>query len=172
MKKMNRIQLALVTMGIVAAPVMFAATDTATTTLAVTVAPEASITVNTSPTLSKGGTEFEAYTGNTTFTYMVRTLQSGGSGSVTAQVTTEFSGTGAPTTADVSYVAATTGVGTANGTPTVASASAGTNIITFGADAHSSDSGDSATISWTLADRPTYKTGTYSTIVTLTITAI
>jgi hypothetical protein len=132
MKKMNRIQLALVTMGIVAAPVMFAATDTATTTLAVTVAPEASITVNTSPTLSKGGTEFEAYTGNTTFTYMVRTLQSGGSGSVTAQVTTEFSGTGAPTTADVSYVAATTGVGTANGTPTVASASAGTNIITFG----------------------------------------
>lgn len=171
MNSLKQIKFALAMLGLAAAPAMFAATDTATTTLGVTVAAEASITVTASPTLAKGGTEFEAYTGNTTFTYKVRTAQTSGTGSVTAQVTTEFSGTGAPTTADVSYTAATTGVGTANGSSTTASASAGTNVLSFGADAHSSDSGDSATISWSLADRPTYKTGTYSTTVTLTMSA-
>src|SRR5260370_15679878 len=102
---------------------------------------------------------------------MVRTLTSGGSGSVTALVTTAFSGAGAPTTADLSHVASNVGVGTANSTSTTASASTATNILTFGVDAHSSDSGDSGTIGWTLADRPTYKTGTYTTVVTLTISA-
>ncbi|HUQ94018.1 MAG TPA: hypothetical protein VM120_20225 [Bryobacteraceae bacterium] len=171
MNSLKQIKFALAMLGLAAAPAMFGATDTATTTLSVTVAAEASITVTASPTLSKGGTEFEAYTGNTTFTYKVRTSPTTGTGSVTAQVTTEFTGTGAPTTADVSYTAATTGVGTANGSSTTASASAGTNVLSFGADAHSNDAGDSATISWSLADRPTYKTGTYSTTVTLTMSA-
>ena len=169
--KISWVKIALATLGLAAAPLMFAATDTATTTLGVTVGAEATIAVTASPTLAKGTTEFESYTGNTTFTYRVRTTQSTGSGTVTSLVTTEFSAGSGITTADLSHVASTSGVGTANTSSTTASASSATNILTFGADAHSSDTNDSATISWTLADRPAYKTGAYSTIVTLTISA-
>ncbi len=154
-----------------AVPSLFGATDAATTTLSVTVAPEATITVTSSPTLSKGGTEFESYTGDTQITYRVRTLASGGSGSITALVTTPFAGASNITTADLSHVASTSGVGTANGSATTASESAATTLLTFGADAHSSDTDDSATISWTLVDRPAYVTGSYTTVVTLTISA-
>lgn len=167
---MKRLNFAVTLLGLAAAPALFAATDSDTTTLSVTVAAEASISVTASPTLSKGGTEFEAYTGNTTFNYRVRTTQTTGSGSVTALVTTEFSGTGAPTTADLSYTAATAGVGSGVSS-TTASAATATSVLTFGADAHSNDSGDVGTVSWTLADRPAYKTGGYSTVVTLTMSA-
>ena len=162
---------AIFVLSLAAMPV-FAVTDSATSTLGVNVSAEATITVNSSPTLSKGGTEFESYTGNTTFTYKVRTTDAEGSGSVTALVTTEFEVGSAITTADLSHVVSGAGVGTKNSDPTVASASSATNIMTFGTNAHSGDSGDSATIAWTLADRPTYKTGSYSTVVTLTITSL
>jgi len=163
---------AIPALALMAMPSLFAVTDSATTTLSVTVAPEATIAVTSSPTLAKGGTEFESYTGNTTFTYRVRTTESGGAGSITALVTTEFAAGSGITTADLSHVASTSGVGTANGSSTTASASSATSLVTFGADAHSSDSNDSATINWTLVDRPAYKTGSFSTVVTLTISAL
>ncbi len=156
---------------LMATPAMFAATDSDTTTLSVNVAPEATIAVTSNPTLTKAGTEFQAYTGNTTLTYRVRTSEGAGSGSITALVTTEFAGASGITTADLAHVVSTAGVGTANESSTTASASVATSIITFGADAHSSDSNDSATINWTLADRPAYVTGSYTTVVTLTISA-
>ena len=133
--KTNWIKTGLATLGLFMAPVVFAATDTATTTLGVTVSPEASITVTASPTLAKGGTKFESYTGTTTYTYKVRTTQTTGAGSVTAQVTTAFAAASGITTADLSHVASTAGVGTANTTSTTASASVATNLLTFGADA-------------------------------------
>ena len=154
------------------APVVFAeATDSDTTTLSVTVAAESTITVTVSPTLAKGTTEFESYTGSTTFTYRIRTTESSGAGTVTALVTTPFDAASNIKTADLTHVVAKVGgaVGTANTNSTTASEQTATNILTFGAGAHSSDSNDSATINWTLADRPAYKTGTYSATVTLTI---
>src|SRR5258707_5513882 len=103
-------RLALVALGLAAVPSMFAVNDTATTTLGVTVSPEATIAVTASPTLAKGTTEFESYTGNTTFTYRVRTNETGGGGSITALVTTEFLAASNITTADLSHVASTSGV--------------------------------------------------------------
>jgi hypothetical protein len=165
--KMNCMKVALVTLGLAAMPSLFAQT-TNNTTLTVTVAPEASITVASSPTLTNSGL-FSSYVGTTTFTYFVRTTTSG---SVTAEVTTAFSGTGSPTTADLSEVASNSGlVGTANTTSTPQSITAAVGVLTFGANASSHDTGDTGTINWTLADRPAYKTGTYSTVVTLTISA-
>ena len=172
MKMFNKIRVAAATLGLAFAPSMFAVTDSATTTLGVNVGEEATITVTASPTLAKGGTEFEAYTGNTTFTYKVRTTQTTGSGTVTARVTTAFAVGSGITTADLSHVASTGGVGSPNTTPTVADEVTATNILTFGADAHSADGADTGTIAWTLADRPAYKIGSYSTVVTLTIAAL
>jgi hypothetical protein len=173
MKNMSKnwLRVSLTALTLSSATALFAASDSATTTLGVTVAAEATITVTANPTLAKGTTEFESYTGNTTFNYRVRTTQGSGVGSVTALVTTAFEGASGITTADLSHVASNSGVGTANGTSTTASTEAATSILTFGADAHSSDTNDSATINWTLVDRPAYKTGSYSTVVTLTISA-
>src|SRR5689334_7468800 len=98
---------ALGALGLMVIPSVFAATDSATTTLSVTVAPEATISVTSSPTLTKGTTEFESFTGNTTITYRVRTTETGGSGSITALVTTEFAAASNITTADLSHVAST-----------------------------------------------------------------
>jgi hypothetical protein len=53
-----------------------------------------------------------------------------------------------------------------NGT---ASTSAATNVATFGTDAHSSISGNSASVAWSLTNDPTYQTGPYTATVTFTI---
>src|SRR5947209_18766078 len=68
-------------------------TSTGTTTLNVTVAAEAGLTVNTgSTTLASSGTNFSNYTTAvpTSLTYYVRTTQAGGTGSITAKVTNDL----------------------------------------------------------------------------------
>jgi hypothetical protein len=164
---MKRLLLAITALAI--APAAFAqATDTGTSTLSVTVAPEASFSAAfTGTTLSKSGTKFEAYTGTTNFTFKIRTTQSGGSGSVTLAVT-NFS-TGGPALNDLTYTC-TAAVGTAcSGTVTATNPAA--TVIDFGADAHSADAGSSGSISWSLVDRTTVKTGDYSSTATFTISA-
>jgi hypothetical protein len=152
---------------------------TGPTTVSVTVGPEASLTVNSTTTLATTGTVFNNYTGTTTATYLIRTTQSGGSGSITLKVTTDFtpangpSVTTPPTSGD--KLAYTCG-GAAPATPCTgsqtASTSASTPVVTFGADAHAtSASGSTATAAWTLTNDPVYKTGTYQATVTFTISA-
>jgi hypothetical protein len=168
--QMNWMKVALFGLTLAAVPSLFGQT-TGTTTLGVTIAPEANITSISNPTLTHTGTTFASFTGDTTFTYFVRTTESGGSGSVTAKVTTPFDEASGITTADLSEVASKVGAGSANTTSHTASESAAVNVLTFAGGDHSADSGDVGTISWTLADRPAYKTGGYSAIVTLTISA-
>jgi hypothetical protein len=168
--KMNWMKLAMVTLGLAAVPSMFAQTI-GTTTLGVTIAPEANITTISNPTLTNTGSTFNSFTGSTTFTYYVRTTTTSGSGTVTAEVTTPFAAGSNIPTANLSQVVSTTGVGTANTTPTAQSTSGAINVLTFGAGVNSSNTGDAGTISWTLLDKPSYATGTYSTVVTLTISA-
>src|SRR5215468_3471522 len=69
---------------------------TGTTTLQVAVASEAAIRVDTATTsLSSGGT-FASFSGSTAYTYKIRTTKVGGSGSVTVQITSDFSPAGGP----------------------------------------------------------------------------
>src|SRR5437899_8088411 len=68
-----------------------------TTTLSVNVAAEASISIGTSTTtLSSTPGLFADYTGTTNFTYKIRTTQSGGTGAVNVQITSDFAGAGGP----------------------------------------------------------------------------
>ena len=121
--------------------------------------------------MTKGGSNWQSWTGTTAFTYTARTTTSGGTGSITATVSsgTFFSGSGI-TYADLTYTTTRSGsVGTAVGSSTAVATTA-TNIVSaFGADAHTADGGDTGTIGWTLADRATYKTGQTTAVVTLTI---
>jgi hypothetical protein len=152
---------------------------TGPTTVSVTVGPEASLTVNSTTTLTTTGSVFNNFTGTTTATYLIRTTQSGGSGTITLKVTTDFSPANGPSVATpptagdaLKYTCGGASPATpCTGTQT-ASTSTSTPLVTFGADAHTTTtSGSTATASWTLTNDPVYKTGTYTATVTFTIAA-
>jgi hypothetical protein len=161
-----------VAIGVLAlAPAAFSqSTDTGTSTLSVAVGPEASFSSNTATTTFSGDTKFGAKTGSTNFSYKIRTSQSTGTGSVTVLVTAF--GADGPALADLTYgctvESPATGCGASGQT---VSTSSGTNVASFGADAHSTDAGDAGSLTWTLVDRTSVKTGTYTSTATFTVSA-
>jgi len=154
---------------------------TGTTTVSVTVVAEAALTVtNGTTTLASAGTNFTNYTGSTGLTYYVRTTQSGGSGSLTLKVTSDFSPANGPSVANppstgdkLAYTCSVSGAGTDCTGSVTSSTSTGTSVVTFGANAHTVTfpGGDTATTAWTLTNDPKYYTGSYSATVTYTISA-
>ena len=151
-----------------------------TTTLSVAVNAEASLTVTTGTTdLTTTGTNFTVpFTGTTAFTYQIRTTKSGGSGAITAKVTTDFGPAGGPSvgtppsTGDALTYSCTVSspASSCTGSPT-ASTTTGTSVATFGSDARSTKAGNSGSVAWSLTDDPVYATGTYTAVVTFTISA-
>jgi len=165
--KRNR-SLALATTALAIAAISFGADIS---TLGVSVGPEASFTaVDATTSMTKADTAFGAYTGTTNFTYKIRTTQSGGSGSITV-IVTSFSGTGGPAIADLAYTCTAPASGSPCASSTAASTSTASSVVSFGADAHSADTGDTGATVWTLADQPQIKTGTYTSTATYTISA-
>ena len=169
--------LAVAILAAVSAQAQFAGTGT--TSVSVTVAAEASIQVNTATTtLTNVGTIFAAYTGTTSLTYKMRTTKVGGSGTITLQVTSDFSPangpsvTTPPTAGDaLAYTCTVAAPGTACVGSVNSSTAAATSVATFGTDAHSAAAGNAGSVAWTLSDDPTYKTGAYSATVTFTVSA-
>jgi len=155
--------------------------STGTTTVTVTVGAEAALNItNSSTPLTSTGTNFSNFTGSTGLTYFVRTTQSGGSGSITLKVTTDFSPANGPSVTTppsagdkLAYTCTLTGAGTACSGSQTSSTTTSTSVATFGADAHTVTfpGGDTATTAWTLTNDPKYKTGSYSATVTFTISA-
>jgi len=154
---------------------------TGTTTLSLTVAAEASLRIDTTTTtLATSGSLFNNdYTGTTNYTYKIRTTKSGGSGAITLKVTSDFSpspggpSVGAPaSTGDaLTYTCSITSPGTACTGSLTASTTAGTSVSTFGADAKSALGGNTGSVGWNLTNDPQYSTGTYTAVVTFTISA-
>jgi hypothetical protein len=150
-------------------------TSQGTTTLSLTVSTEASLTINTATTaLSTATTVFDNYTGATSFTYKIRTQKVGGSGTLTALLTTPF-GAGGPVlgagSTDLQFTCSVTGPGTGcSSAQKVNTADAGT-VATFGTDAHSARAGNSGSVSWVLVNDPAYETGTHTAVVTFTLSA-
>jgi hypothetical protein len=152
-----------------------------TTSLAVNVGAEAAIVVDTTPQFISSGI-FGNYTGTTGLTYYVRTKTGG---SVTVEITTDFSSGGAnggpsvalpPDPADLltytcTAVAASAGTTTACSSAMTASTVGATNVLTFGANTQSAKGGTGATTSWTLVNDPNYKAGLYTAVATYTISA-
>jgi hypothetical protein len=147
-----------------------------TTTVSVTVGTMAGLTVNTSTTsLTGSGSNF---TGSTNLTYYIRTSATGGSGTITMKVTSDFSPTGGPSVASppsagdaLTYTCTVASPGTACTGSQTASTTAITPLATFGANVHTTSSGSTASANWSLANDPAYKTGTYNATITFTISA-
>lgn len=162
---------------LIAATTASAQSNTGNTTLRVGVAAEAALVVNTATTnLTASGTVFNDFTGATSFTYKVRTTKSGGSGTVTASIATDFAGAAGNTgprvaNNDLTYTSGTTGVGSGHATAVTAQVGTATNVLTFGANARSTKPGDSGSVNWTLINDPQFETDTYTTTVVLTISA-
>jgi hypothetical protein len=151
-----------------------------TSTLSVTIGPEAAIVINTSSsTLATNGNAFASdFIGATSYTYKIRTSKTGGTGNIGVQVTSDFSpGSGPsvaspPTAGDtLSYTCAATAPATACTGSQTASTTASTPVATFGADAHSAKGGNIGSVNWDLTNDPKYGTGTYTATVTFTISA-
>jgi hypothetical protein len=170
-RTLGRLLLAVLLLAGLGAFSAFGQSATGTTTLSVSVGPEASLVIDTATTnLTTTGTVFADYTGTTNFTYKVRTTQGSGTASITVLLT-EFAGSGGPTVANLTYLS--TPISPATGvTSTAASKASATTVASFTADMHSATSGTSGnTVSWTLANDPAYKTGTYSATATFSISA-
>jgi hypothetical protein len=156
-----------------------AGSPTGTTTVSVTIGPQAGLTItNSSTPLSAGGSNFSQFTGSTGLTYFVRTTTTGGGGSITLKVTSDFSPSGGPSVANppvagdaLTYICTVASPGTACTGAQTASTSSQTNLASFGTNVHTGSAGSTASIGWTLANDPNYKTGTYSATVTFTISA-
>jgi len=154
-------------------------TPTGTTTVSVTIGPQAGLTItNSSTSLTAGGSNFSLFSGTTALNYFVRTNATGGSGSITMKVTSDFSPTGGPSVASplspadaLTYTCTVASPGTACSGTQTASTSSQTILATFGADAHTSTGGSTASANWSLANDAKYKTGTYTSTVTFTISA-
>lgn len=140
---------------------------TATGTLTVNVVAEASIAVSSSPTLTETTANFGApYTGNTTFSYKIRTSSGGTGGSITVKISTDFSPTGGPSVAspptagDALTYSCTVASGTACTAGTTASTTSATSVATFTKGQHSTAiAGDAGTVSWSLTNDPAYAVG-------------
>jgi len=171
----------LATLAALLVPCAFAqlGTTAPTSTVSVTVGPEAGLTINTADApLTTAGTNFSDYTGTTNFTYFIRTTQSGGTGNITLQVTGDFAPSGGPSVANppstgdaLTYaVTASTPAVKATGTLTSSKAAA-TAVASFGANARSAKTGNTGSTAWTLTNDPQYATGSYTATVTWTISA-
>jgi hypothetical protein len=148
------------------------------TSVSVTVGAEAAIRIDSASTaLTGSGVVFGSdFTGNTAFTYKIRTKQTNGSGNIQLQVTSDFSPSGGPSVASpldpsdtLSYACTVAQPGSGCSGQQNASTTTATPVATFGANARSTKAGNTGSLSWTLPNDPQYATGTFTSLVTLTI---
>jgi hypothetical protein len=153
---------------------------TGTTTVSVSVVAEAALSIGTATTTiaNTPGTFSSPYTGTTALTYKIRTTKTGGAGSITLKVTTDFAPAGGPsvgtppTAGDaLTYTCTVSSPGTACSGSQTSSTSAATSVATFGANASSASAGNSGSVAWSLTNDPLYATGSYNATVTFTISA-
>lgn len=161
------------------APAAFAASATSTTTVTVAIAAAAAISVPATTTLTYVGSfPTGSYNGSTTETFSCRTSRVGGSGQITlsataATWTAAASGTG-PAVADLQYTSAAGtygGPGTYTTTSTVVQNGVETNVLT-GLGTNNRTDTKTIVTSFTLADKVSWETDTYTLPVRWTLTAL
>jgi hypothetical protein len=143
-----------------------------TQSLSATFNPAAKVSVPANLTLAKADRIFGPFTGTLTVSYRARTVTGG---TMTLKVTTDFVAGGPSAAAgDLQYACGAASLGTACSGTITASTGSSTAVLTLpaaactGASCGNADP-NSLTLSFTLADRPAAKTGSYTAIVQFTI---
>jgi len=157
----------------------FSGTGTATQTLNATISPVGGLVLPGSTTLKAVGTTFQPFTGTLAVSYEVRTTPTG-SGSITLQVTSDFTPAGGPSvsTGVLTYTCSGATLGTPCSGTRTASTTTQTPVLTVPASACTGGGGacsgqdpNTVNLNFTLTDDPGYATGSYSATVTFTISA-
>lgn len=155
-------------------------TGSTTQGLAATLAPNAKLAVPPMMSLIAAGTTFLPFTGTLPVSYRARTTPGGG-GTITLQVTSEFSPQGGPSAASgaLIYTCGGASLGTACSGSQVASRTSQTLVLaippstcTGGGGGCSALDPNTVQLQFTLENDSGYSTGTYSAQVTLVISAI
>ena len=150
-----------------------------TQTLSANVGPNGKLSLPPNVTLRSADTHFGGtLSGTLTVSYWARTSD-GGSGSVTVQASSEFSPTGGPSIANVTYLCSGATLGTGcSGTQTLAT-STQTPLVsipggacTGGGAGCSTQEPNTVLLTLSTPNRPRYKTGTYSALITFTISTL
>ncbi len=174
-----RVWLTRLLMGALAVGNGIGGTGTATQTLNATLQPIGKLSVPASLTLTAGASKFAPFTGTLAVSYRARTTSTG-TGTITAQVSSDFSPTGGPSAAAgaLTFTCGSAGLGTpCSGTQT-ASTTVQTTVVTLPASACTGGGGSCSTsdpatvnVNFSLTDSPAYSTGSYSAQVILRISA-
>ncbi len=160
---------------------LLGATGTTTQTLSAQINAIGKLSVPASLTVTHAGTTFASFTGNLTVSYKARTTSATGSGSLTLQATADFSPAGGPSIAggQLTYTCSSATLGSACSGTQTASTSSQTSVVTMGASLCTGGGGSCSAVNpntvlstFTLADNPAFKTGTYSATLTFTVSAI
>lgn len=157
----------------------FAASATATQTLNPILGAISKLAVvQSNVSLTHTGSIFNSFTGAVTVQFKVRTTIANGSSSLTLNASAFSPATGPSIAAgDLTYTCSGATVGAnCSGIQTI-STSSQTNVVTVGSGVCTGagcagSSPDSVTVNLTLADSPVFKTGSYSTTVTFSISAL
>jgi len=156
-----------------------AATATVAQTLQANIVPEAAFsTTSYSFSLVKTGTIFNSFAGGMTLLYRSRTGSSATTAGVTVKAISDFTPAGGPLASALAYTCSGQTLGTGcSGSQTVSTTSR--PVLTLpasvctgaGAPCNNADP-NSSTLNFTLSDDPKYKTGSYTTTLQFTISAI
>lgn len=156
---------------------MGAATATVSNSLNPSIGAAGVLAAPATATFTNTGTLFSAYSGTISLQYLARTSSAGG-GTLTLRVTQDFQ-TGGPSVAagDLTYTCGAASLGSACGS-TTASTSSETPVVTLpssactgGGSPCSATNPNTVALTFTLADQPVDKTGSYTATVQFTISA-
>ncbi|MBZ5580093.1 MAG: hypothetical protein LAP40_26330 [Acidobacteriia bacterium] len=156
-----------------------ASTGMASQTLSAWLYPTAKLSVPAATTMSPGAGRFRSFSAVMPVTYRARTT-AGGGGSITLQVTGDFSPAGGPSVSGgaLQYSCSEASLGTACAGLQTAAVGYQTPVLTVpaaactgGGGACSAADSNSLRLNFTLADDPGYATGSYSAQLTFIISA-
>jgi hypothetical protein len=148
-----------------------------TQTLSVNVMPSGTLTIPPSVSLQAADAHFGGnLSGTLTVSFWSRTSDGGG-GSITVQGASDFSSAGGPSIANITYMCSGATLGTGcSGNQTLA-ISTQTPLVTIpggtctgGGSACSTQQPNTVLLTFTGPNKPHFKTGTYSALITFTIT--
>lgn len=153
-------------------------TDTTTQSVSVTLNSAAKISAPSTMLLTTAAGTFQNYSASLLLNYEARTTQSG-SATLTVRSSADFSPTQGPSIAggDLTYRCGSANLGTACAGSQVLSTSVQTPVLTVGASACTGSGCASArpatvTLTFTLTNKPQYKTGSYSSHLQFTFSAL
>jgi hypothetical protein len=158
-------------------------TGSAVQAMSATLQPKGELSVPASLTLSAGASPFAPFTGNLAVSYRVRTTPSGtgSTGTITVQVSSDFSPAGGPSAAagSLTYTCGSASIGTACSGTQTSSTTTQTPVATLPASACTGGGGScsgsnpaSVAVSFSLTDSPAYPTGSYSASVIVRISLV